>query len=82
METIYVIKFDNYHGETDFEFFHYKDNAKRRYNELLKENRDKDEFKYYYNNNEQGFSFFDADYNEFSTYISFVETSLNNLFSD
>lgn len=80
MEIIYVIKLENYQGETNYEFFHHKDNAKLRYIELLNENKDKDEFEYY--DNKQGFSFFDASYNEYSTYISFIEIPLNELFED
>ncbi len=81
METIYVLKLENYQGETSFELFHHKENAERRYNELLNENKDKDEFECY-DNDEQAFSFFDPNYNEYSTFISFCESTLNWLFED
>lgn len=80
MEIIYMLNLKNYQGETTFELFHQKDNAARRYNELIKENKDKDEFEYY--NNKQGFSFFDPNYNEYSTFITLVKITLNQLFED
>lgn len=83
MKTVYVLKLENYQGETTFELFHHKDNAARRYNELLKENCRKSEFEC---DNEDDyvktFSYFDPDYNEYSTYITLTESDLNELFED
>lgn len=80
METIYVLQLENYQAETTFELFHHKDNAQRRYNELLNENKDKDEFECC--DDKQAFSFFDPNYNEYSTFISLIESTLDWLFED
>lgn len=80
MEIIYMLNLNNYQGETTFELFHQKDNAARRYNELIKENKNKSEFEY--DNKGQGFSFFDPNYNEYSTFIILVKTTLDQLFED
>ena len=80
MEIIYMLNLNNYQGETTFELFHQKNNAEQRYNELIEENKDQDEFEYY--NKGQGFSFFNPSYNEYSTFITLVKTTLDQLFED
>lgn len=80
MTTIYVIKLDNYEGETTFELYHTECAARARLYELAQEAEDMDEFDYEEDDNE--LSFFDPSYNEFSTYITLRKTTLESLFMD
>jgi hypothetical protein len=80
MEIIYKIDLDNYHGESNFELYHNKNNARARFKELLAEGRRKSEFNHY--EDEDEFSYFDSNYNEFSTYITLKECALDELFYD
>lgn len=77
-KKIYTITFENYHGESFTEHFFQLKNALARFMALWDEGMEKDEFAH--NNND--FSFFDANYNEYSTYISMTEGFVKNLFSD
>lgn len=77
-KKIYTITFENYHGESFTENFFQLKNALARFTAILDEGAEKDEFEHHDNN----FSFFDADYNEYSTYISMTEGIVKDLFSD
>ena len=80
MTTIYVIKLDNYEGDTTFELYHTECAARARLYELSLEAKDMDE--YDYQEDEDVLSFFDPSYNEFSTFITLEETTLESLFMD
>ena len=84
MKIVYVLTLENYRGEYSFELFYHKKNAERRYNELLKANRRKEEFECDDGSDEcvRVFSFFDPTFNEYSTYITLVEKTLEQLFED
>jgi hypothetical protein len=76
---IYRITFGNYHEWSGEEYYHSKKNAFARLRELYEEGKTKDEFE------EEGiesFSWFDAEYNEYSTTIDYDECTLNDIFSD
>lgn len=75
---VYTISLDNYHGETYTEHYFQLDNALIRFLELWYEGKTKDEFESFQN----GFSFFDASINEYSTYINLTKTTLKDLFMD
>lgn len=77
-KKIYTIVFENYQGESFTEHFFQLKNALARFTTLLNESREKDEFEHHGNN----FGFFDAAYNEYSTYISMTEGVMKDLFSD
>lgn len=78
METIYKITLDNYHADSSFELYRNKSNAQARFAELIAEGRRMNEFDL----DENEFSYFDSNYNEFSTYITIEECTLNELFCD
>ena len=79
METkVYTINLYNYHGETYTEHYFQLNHALTRFLELQDECKTKDEFESFQN----AFMFFDANFNEDSTYISLVETTLKDLFMD
>lgn len=86
MEIIYMLTLENYKGENTFELFHHKENAVRRYNELLKENCRKEEFECDGDDEDyddvRTFSFFDPHYNECSTFITFTKSTMDRLFED
>lgn len=75
---IYTISFDNYHGETYVEHYFQLKHALARFIELQDEGKAKDEFEFRQNY----FSFFDAGYNEYSTYIELTDGTLKDLFMD
>ena len=75
---IYTISFDNYHGETYEEHYFQMKHALARFLELRDEGKTKDEFEFCQNS----FSFFDAGYNEYSTYITLTDSTLKDLFKD
>lgn len=75
---IYTISLDNYHGETYVEHYFQLKHALARFIELQDEGKAKDEFEFRQNY----FSFFDAGYNEYSTYIDLTESALKDLFMD
>lgn len=78
MEIIYKITLDNYQGDSSFELYHNKSNAQARFAELIAEGRRKDEFDL----DENECSYFDCNYNEFCTFITIEECTLNELFCD
>lgn len=78
--TIYEIILDNYKGETTFELYHTETAARARMYELVQEAKYKEEFDYEEDDDE--FSFFDPNYNEFSTFITLRKTTLESLFMD
>lgn len=75
---VYTISFDNYHGETYVEHYFQLKHALARFIELQDEGKAKDEFEFRQNY----FSFFDAGYNEYSTYIELTDSTLKDLFMD
>lgn len=78
--TIYEIKLDNYEGETTFELYITETGARARMYDLIQEAKDKNEFDY--QEDDDVLSFFDPNYNEFSTYITLRKTTLESLFMD
>lgn len=80
MTLIYKIIFENYEGEYFTEFYHEKTNAYARFYELKLEAENKDEFEFDEETDE--ISFFDAGYNEYSTFIHLKTDTLENLFMD
>lgn len=75
---VYTISLDNYHGETYAEHYFQKEHALARFLELQDEGKARDEFKLCQNY----FSFFDANYNEYSTYVDLTDSTLKDLFMD
>lgn len=75
---VYTIHLDNYHGETYAEHYFQIENALARFLELRDEGKAQDEFECCKNS----FMFFDANYNEYSTYISLTDGTLKDLFMD
>lgn len=76
---IYQICFENYQGETFTELYHQYKNAYNRLSEIWVEAQDKEELE----GQLSQFSFFDSDYNEFSTYISCKQfNNIESLFED
>ena len=75
---VYTISLDNYHGETYVEHYFQWKHALDRFIELLDEGMTKDEFE----SRPNYFSFFDAGYNEYSTYIKLTDSTLKDLFMD
>ena len=78
--NIYRITFQNYHGGDSEEYYHNKENAFARLHELYEEGKARDEFE-----EEAGiesFSWFDATYNEHSTFVYYDECTLDDIFSD
>lgn len=80
MTTIYELTLENYEGETTFELYHTECAARARLYELALEAEDMDEFDY--QEDDGALSFFDPSYNEFSTFITLRETTLESLFMD
>lgn len=81
---VYRIKFENYEGEYFIELYHHEENAKARFKEVRAEAKNKPEFNFH-NESESyyyGFSFFDADYNEYSTFITLERIPYEQLFED
>ena len=76
--TIYCINYDNYHGEDYIEYYRNENNAIKKLKELFEEGQTKEDFV----GNIKDFSYFDSNYNEYSTYIYYYETTLDKLFSD
>ena len=75
---VYTILLDNYHGETYAEHYFQVEHALARFLELRDEGKAQDEFECCKNS----FMFFDANYNEYSTYISLTDGTLKDLFMD
>lgn len=75
---IYTISLENYQGETSVEHYFQMKHALTRFLELRDEGKTKDEFEFCQNS----FAFFDANYNEYSTYITLTEGTLKDLFMD
>ena len=76
---IYIIDYQNYHGEYFTEYYLHPENALKQLMMLMDEGKQQDEYKY---EGLYSFSFFDANYNADSTYISLSESTLKNLFQD
>lgn len=76
---IYIIDYQNYHGQYFTEYYLNPANALRKLIELMDEGKQQDEYQY---DGLYSFSFFDADYNADSTYIEMSESTLKNLFQD
>lgn len=81
--TIYRITLDNYRGETSIELYRNKANADKRLRELWSEAKRREELDWDDDDDKlRSFSFFDSSYNELSTYISYSECQLDDLFQD
>lgn len=80
MEKVWVLTLENYEGENFTEFFHHEENAKKRFLQLLEENQEQEEFQTDYD--DWVFSYFDSNYNEYSTVIALEETTMDKLFED
>ena len=76
---IYIIDYQNYHGEYFTEYYLHPENALKQLMMLMDEGKQQDEYKY---EGLYSFSFFDANYNADSTYIEMSEGTLKNLFRD
>jgi len=83
---IYYIDFENFEGDTWFELYHNKEKAYKRYTNLRKASKKMEEFcdkiKFNIHNERNQFSFFNADYNEYSTFITIKQIELEDLFYD
>ena len=81
---IYLITFDNYCGNCHFELYLDRKNALKRMQGLYKEGLKKAEFTYDIAPDEEWayLSFFDPNYNHYSTSISMETTNLEDLFYD
>ena len=79
MDKYYVIEFNNYEGESFEERYRDESNAKARFYELWQEYKDYDEFD---GTMFEEFSYFDANYNEYSTYITLSSYPMSELFCD
>lgn len=80
MKFIYRITLENYQGETTFELYHKEENAIKRFEELRLEALSHPE--YDYKNYIFVFSFFDNNYNEYSTFIILERITEQQLFED
>lgn len=80
MEKIWEITYRNYQGDYFSEYYHYEINAKQTFFQLYKENKDQQEFEGRSENWE--FSYFDPNYNEYSTFISLKEKTMDEFFAD
>jgi len=76
---IYIIDYQNYHGEYFTEYYLHPENALKQLMMLMDEGKQQDEYKY---EGLYSFSFFDANYNADSTYIEMYEGTLKRLFRD
>lgn len=83
-DTVYVITYDNYEGDNFFELYHDKLSAEAKLYELRQEGKEQEEYKedLYLENDGAEISWFDANYNEFSTFITLTKTDLESLFFD
>lgn len=80
MEKIWEITYRNYQGDYFSEYYHYEKNAKETFLQLYEENQNQQEFEGYLDKWE--FSYFDPHYNEYSTFISLKEMTMDELFAD
>ena len=76
---IYKITLNNYHGDTFFELYHDKANAQARMYEFAQEGKRKCDFE---SDEGNDLTWFDANYNEYDTYINLHECELESLFCD
>ena len=76
---VYIIEYQNYHGEDFNEYYLNPETAFKELKVLMDEAKQNDEYECY---GVGSFSFFDANYNSDSTYIALSETKLKNLFQD
>lgn len=84
MKFIYRITLENYQGETTFELYHKEENAIKRFEELRLEALSHPEYDTSTDNKNYifVFSFFDHDYNEYSTFIILERITEQQLFED
>lgn len=75
---VYTINLNNYHGDIYEEHYLNADKALHRFKELWEEGKTHTEFE----SDENSFSFFDDNYNEYSTIISLYDSTIKDLFMD
>ena len=80
MEKIWEIIYKNYQGDYFSEYYHYEKNAKETFLQLYEENQNQQEFEG--SLDDWKFSYFDPNYNEYSTFISLKEMTMDELFAD
>lgn len=76
---IYIIDYQNYHGEYFTEYYLHPENALKQLMWLMEEAKTFDEFEC---DSMYSFSYFNANVNSDSTYIEMSEGTLKNLFQD
>lgn len=76
---IYIIRYDNYYGETFSQYYLHPENALKKWAELVEEAKQYDEFEV---DGLYSFSYFNANINSDSTYIELTEDILKNIFQD
>lgn len=76
---IYILECQNYHGEYFTEYYLSPENALCRLTKLRNEGKRQDEYEC---DGLYSFSFFDANYNADSTYISLSDGTVKDLFQD
>ena len=81
MEKIWEITYRNYQGDYFSEYYHYEINAKETFLQLYEENRHQQEFEGSFVGDWK-FSYFDPNYNEYSTFISLKEMTMDEFFAD
>ena len=77
-KNVYKIEFSNYMGQTFIELYYKGINAKKRFRDLCKEGKKYEEFE----QDGNACTYFNADYNEYSTFITLEEVPLSALFYD
>ena len=77
---VYAIVFNNYIGDDFNEYYLHLENALKRFNDL------KEEAKMYkfpeYEENDNSFSYFNPNINEYSTYIDLLNLTVSSVFID
>ena len=76
---IYIIDYQNYHGEYFTEYYLHPENALKQLMMLMEEAKTFDEFEC---DSMYSFSYFNPNINSDSTYIEMSEGTLKNLFQD
>lgn len=76
---IYIIDYQNYHGEYFTEYYLHPENALKQLMMLMEEAKTFDEFEC---DSMYSFSYFNPNINSDSTYIEMSESTLKNLFRD
>ena len=80
MEKIWEITYKNYQGDYFSEYYHYEKNAKETFLQLYEENQNQQEFEGCLD--DWKFSYFDPNYNEYNTFISLKEMTMDEFFAD